>query len=389
MDVIYAGEDAPKVISKSIFLAGPSSRGCCEQDLNWRVKALRILEMLGFDGTVFVPLPRNREFQHSYINQAEWETTHLNLADIILFWVPRDLERMPGFTTNVEWGIWCGSGKVTLGYPDYAQKTRYLAYHAEKNHIPVHHSLVENIKDVVSRLGDGSERVGGEREVPLHIWKLNHFQNWYEKQKLAGNRLDGARLLWSFRVGPEKSLIFAFALHVNVYIAKEGRNKINEFIISRPDVAALVAYHRGKTLADTDIAIVKEFRSTARTDDGYVREVPGGSSWKPGLDPLDIIIHEVKEETGLVVDDKNRIRRIGSRQLSGTFSTHIAYVFAMELTDSELEFLRKQQSENVIHGVEAETERTYVEVQKLGDLMKRDSNAIDWSTLGMIFAAIH
>jgi len=37
------------------------------------------------------------------------------------------------------------------------------------------------------------------------------------------------------------------------------------------------------------------------------------------------------------------------------------------------------------HGVEEETERTYVEVYLLRDILEGD---LDWSNLGMIFAAL-
>lgn len=387
MHVVYATEEAPEVVTKSIFLAGPSPRHPNHPD--WRTDALGILEELCFDGTVFVPLPRDGQWNHSYDHQIGWETAHLNMADFIIFWIPRDLKKLPAFTTNVEWGMWFDSGKAVLGYPQDAPKMDYLAYHARKQHVPIHYSMEDTIKDTLDRLGNGARRVGGEREIPFHIWNLRHFQEWYGKHKHAGNRIDGARVLWSFRTGPAKRFVFAYALHVNVYIAAEKRNKINEFIISRPDIATIVAYRLHDKFADTEIALIKEFRSPARTDDGYIREVPGGSSWKPGVDPFETMAHELEEETGLAITEKSRIRRIGSRQLNGTLSAHVAHAFAIELTDEELEFLRQQQQEHIVHGVEADTERTYVEIHRLSDLIEGNSNAVDWSMLGMILTALH
>ena len=58
---------------------------------------------------------------------------------------------------------------------------------------------------------------------------------------------------------------------------------------------------------------------------------------------------ELEEETGFLIAEKERIRRIGTRQLNGTLSTHVAHVFAVELSDEELEFLRRQQLDNVVH----------------------------------------
>ncbi|MFA6536155.1 MAG: nucleoside 2-deoxyribosyltransferase domain-containing protein [Candidatus Paceibacterota bacterium] len=386
MQVVYALQDIPRAITKSIFLAGPSPRE--QNHLNWRREALEILEELGFDGTVFLPITGDGLWKHSYVDQIDWETTTLNLADQIVFWVPRDLETLPAFTTNVEWGIWFDSGKAILGFPKDAPKMRYLEHHAKAQQVPIYDSLGDTLKEAVSRLGAGAERIDGEREVPLHIWKLPHFQNWYQQLKVAGNRLDGAKLLWSFRVGPNKGFAFAYVLQVNVYVAAEQRNKVNEFIISRPDIATVVAYHPRANLLATEVVIVKEFRSPVCTEDGYVREVPGGSSLKPGVDPLETMVHELKEETGLIIDDPTRIMKIGARQIYGTLLTHRAHVFAVKLNDEELEFLKRQESGKVVHGVESETERTYVEVHRLCDLIDCDSKAIDWGTLGMIFGAL-
>lgn len=248
-------------------------------------------------------------------------------------------------------------------------------------------TLEETLRAAVERLGAGALRTGGECDVPLHIWKLQHFQGWFKAQKAAGNRLDGARLLWSFRVGPTKGFTFAFVLRVDVHIASEGRNKTNEFILSRPDISTVVAYRKREVLADTDVVLIREFRSPARTADGFIREVPGGSSWKPEDDPFVTAAHELSEETGFSVDP-SRLRKIGARQLCGTLSAHQAHVFACEVTAEELVALRKQQEDGVVFGVAEDTERTYIEVRRLGDITAAGSNALDWSMLGMILTAV-
>lgn len=384
MQVVYAPEQPPSQFSKSIFLAGPSPRD--PSNPNWRPAALRALEDMGYDGVVFVPLPRNGDWSYGYDAQVEWENTHLNMADVVVFWVPRSKE-LPALTTNVEFGMFYDSGKAILGYPEDATQMRYLAHHGRLEYVPVHASLEETLRAAVERVGNGAERTGGERMVPLHVWKLPHFQGWLKAQKGAGNRLDGAKLLWSFRVGPTKGFTFAYALYVDVHIASEGRNKTNEFIIARPDIATIVAYRKRSNLMDTDMVLIREFRSPARTADGFIREVPGGSSWKPGEDPFVTAAHELSEETGFSVEP-SRLRKIGARQLCGTLSAHQAHVFACEVTEEELESLRKQKEEGTVHGVIEDTERTYVEVHRLGDLLDPLSNSVDWSMLGMILTAV-
>lgn len=407
MDVVYATETPPASFTSSIFLAGPSPRDPTHP--NWRPAAISHLEALGYNGVVFIPLPRDGQWLHSYDDQVGWETTYLNMADLVLFWVPRNMKTLPALTTNMEFGLWVKTGKAVLGFPGGAPKMRYLDWHADKESVPVFHDLKEMLKHAVNTLKGADVREGGERDVPYFIWKLPHFQDWYRLQQDAGNRLDGAELLWNFRVGPNKGFTFAYVMHVDVHITSEGRNKVNEFIFGRPDIATIVGYQGNpwfsigrKTddsghltfmshLLNTKIAIIREFRSPARTADGFIRELPGGSSWKPGEDPFTTMTHELEEETGLGEDagfgiEPQRLYKVGMRQLCGTLSVHMAHVFACELTKDEMAFLEKQQADNTVHGVAEDTERTYVEVHRLGELMS--GSDLDWSMMGMILTAL-
>jgi ADP-ribose pyrophosphatase YjhB (NUDIX family) len=218
--------------------------------------------------------------------------------------------------------------------------------------------------------------------LPDHIWNNSSFREWHDAQTNAGNRLDGAEVLWEFRVGPKQSFLFAFAVKVNVWVESEQRHKDNEFILCRPDIACIVAY-RGD-----EVCLIREFRSPARTQDGFIHEVPGGSSWKPNADPYQLMAHELAEETGLQNIDPLRLRRIGSRQLAGTLSTHKAHVFAYHLSRQELEYIKAQQEKGTAFGVEADSERTYIEVRSLNSLLDPASDHVDWSMLGMILSAV-
>ena len=108
----------------SIFLAGPTPRE--EKVASWRVDAVKKLEELGFDGVVFVPEYSTWVPKTNYVDQANWEREALTEATVILFWIPRSLPDMPGFSTNVEFGYWLHSKKVIYGRPDGAPKTKYL-----------------------------------------------------------------------------------------------------------------------------------------------------------------------------------------------------------------------------------------------------------------------
>ena len=97
MKVIYAREEIPRVFSKSIFLAGPSPRS--KDVKSWRPEALKELKSLGYDGVVFIPESRDGSY-FDYDEQIMWEHDAIGSSDCVLFWIPRDLEVLPGFTTN-------------------------------------------------------------------------------------------------------------------------------------------------------------------------------------------------------------------------------------------------------------------------------------------------
>ena len=121
----------------SIFLAGPSSRDA--ETKSWRPRALKLLEEKGFDGRVWVPEWHNKEEysdpkwkklakKFDYLEQVNWEKAGLMSSTVILFWVPRDLEKMPAFVTNTEFGRYVSirGDDCVYGRPDSAPKNEYL-----------------------------------------------------------------------------------------------------------------------------------------------------------------------------------------------------------------------------------------------------------------------
>ena len=374
VQVVYAHEAPPEVICASIFLAGPTPR---DADVaSWRTDALALLAERGFTGVVFVPEPRDGAWVRDYDGQVAWEEAHLHMADVVLFWLPRELTRMPGLTTNDEWGTHKHSGKVVFGAPPGAAKVRYQQYYAEKLHIPTADSLAGTIDAALAELGAGAERRGGERQVPLHVWRTHAFQAWYAALSAAGHRLDGARLEWVCRSGPGRRWLFLWALRVDVYVPAEDRSKRSEVVIGRPDVAAVVM-HRGG-----EVVLVREFRSAVRNARGMVLELPSGSSFDASLAADRVAAEEVHEETGLRVEVE-RLVPVGSRQVAATLLGHHARLFVVELSADEMAWLAAHAG--VQRGSYA-GERTYVEIRRVEELLGGDD--VDWSTLGMILAAL-
>jgi hypothetical protein len=129
MNVLYA-DQALDLRPPSLFLAGPTPRRAGVT--SWRPQALDILTRLGFAGTVLVPERQDWSVRFSYLDQVEWEFAGLEAATVLAFWVPRDLDTLPGFTTNVEFGRYVGSGRCFYGRPDGAPQTRYLDWLYQK-----------------------------------------------------------------------------------------------------------------------------------------------------------------------------------------------------------------------------------------------------------------
>lgn len=371
--VVYAGEEPPEQWVASLFLAGPTPRSA--EVASWRPAALAaIRERWSGPGTlvVFVPEPRSGATWPEYERQRTWELQWGDRADQVLFWIPRG-PGMPALTTNDEFGRWKDSGRAVLGTPPDAESVRYQRDYAADQRIPVASTLTDTIDLALARLGSGALRAGGERHVPLLIWRTPSFQSWLARQRADGNELLSGRLEWTFRVGDDLERVFLWAFHAQIRVAAEDRVKANEVVLARPDIATVVAHRPAADVADTEVVLVREFRSPS----GFVLELPGGSSWG-GEPPLEVAVVELGEETGLSIAPE-RLRTHHVRPLAATFSAHQQHLFSVELTEAEVAAVR------AVTGPLGETgssERTYPRVARFGDLLA--GGEVDWTTLGAL-----
>lgn len=383
MHIIYSDQLLPETVRKTIFLAGPTPRNGIGE--SWRPKAINILRELGYNGHVFVPEPEDGTNYPDYDFQVKWEQDALDRADCILFWIPRDLEKMPAFTTNIEFGERITNGNIVLGFPTEAAKMRYLELRARDYNVPMANTLEEACKEAIKVAGEPGVRTGGEATVPGYIWSTPSFKKWYIALVESGNKLINARALWTFRI--PNGMVFSFALKVNVYVASEDRNKTNEFVFARSDIGAALLYCPGKKdWLDTEVVLVSEFRSPASTSTGFVLELPSGSSLS-NKDMYQVAIEELEEETGLSLPH-NRFIAHHPRQLAGTLSSHKSWLVSAVLTKEEMDQVKKLEGK-MIQG-KSETEKTYIKVRSVRQLIYMDdpSDEVDFTTLGCIIQGV-
>lgn len=140
----------PLPTGPSVFLAGPTPRAGGDVP-SWRPAAIEHLDAQ-WDGpdtlTVLTPESRGGKRAAHYDDQVGWETAARRAASAVLFWIPRDLETLPGFTTNVEFGLDAPSGRAVLGAPSTCpnpERNRYLVYVAQRYGLPVCETLPETV----------------------------------------------------------------------------------------------------------------------------------------------------------------------------------------------------------------------------------------------------
>jgi Nucleoside 2-deoxyribosyltransferase like len=101
---------------------------------------------------VLIPEPSGRRWAY-HDHQAEWETAGREAAAAILFWIPRDLRTLPGFTTNVEFGLDVTTGRAVLGCPPDCpnpERNRYLIWLARRHGVPVSDTLTATVASALA-----------------------------------------------------------------------------------------------------------------------------------------------------------------------------------------------------------------------------------------------
>lgn len=372
---IHAGQQPPGSWDASMFVGG-SAQGAGSAGACWEAEFIAVLrDQWKTDGLLVVFVTDESDCEGGDVDTGviSWYDHALNVADVAVFWWPDDGGARFMATTLA---MQVDSQQVVHGAPLRAMHARQLLEYSIGHAMSTGTTLADMANAALDLIGSGARRRGGEREVPLHVWRTDSFRRWHSAQNSAGNTLLGARQVWTFSAGSDGRFLLYWALHVRVHVRAEQRIKCNEVVISRPDISVLALYQDGVTIDDTVVVLVREFRSPASTPDGFVHELPGGSG-AAEIDALSQAVRETEEETGLAIDVR-RIRAYGSRQLAATMSAHHAHLFAVEISSDEIAQLRAARSAPRGSG----TEQTWPEIATFGDIRRK--RLVDWATLGMI-----
>lgn len=136
--IYYSDENIDNIEKGGLFLAGPTPRD--ETTISWRIEALEYLKE--YDGNIFIPERKNGWDNFDYVDQIDWELNAMDKSEHLMFWIPRNLQTMPAFTSNIEFGYNIKNRDFFYGRPDDAPKCRYLdVLYKKHKSLPILNSL--------------------------------------------------------------------------------------------------------------------------------------------------------------------------------------------------------------------------------------------------------
>ena len=190
---------------------GVLRESCCAQ-----AQALSALADAGFsDGVVFL----GDTAQHI---DDKWRAQAQHCSDVIMAWLVTGDSETDRCCLTREIVEWVTTGKLFVGHEESSWASHLTASVSVARDLPaLATSLFKKVKG-------GVLRQFAEREVPLMIWNTAAWGLWYENLRAVGNRLDGAKVVWTFRVGPGGAFVLFWAVHASIWVESESRHKSNE-----------------------------------------------------------------------------------------------------------------------------------------------------------------
>ncbi len=255
MRIVYRDEALPRSFAKAIFLAGPSPHAPGDPD--WRVDAVRELADLGYDGVVYIPFPRPGK--KDTMDPWRWEHDAMMRSDVIAFWVPRS-QRLPGYTTNIEWGEFYRSGRCVLGCPPKAPGMDRMKHMARYEEVPIASTLRDTMLQCIGGIGQGAQRTGGECGIPAKIWRTPSFQEWYSAQCAKGGTLLRAEVQWTSAARAPHIPPAAYKIEAAFSTGTPGEERLVEVLLTERHAAphVLVVPNERNPLKSTVIVMQQD-----------------------------------------------------------------------------------------------------------------------------------
>jgi 8-oxo-dGTP pyrophosphatase MutT (NUDIX family) len=339
------------------------------------------------EGTVYVsPEPPEGCTGEQLADQWKLEQYFLARADVVLFWMDRNMPNRPGLTTNWEAGEryrlpWAFMGGPVEGYQ--TTRNRYPLKRWEalgRTWAFTMAAIVDQVSTWYARQQKESTFATlapvQDTPVPLSVRLSRDFGSWHRRIEQAGNLLKDFDVRWAYGVGPGERILFSWAAQVDIEVPSEQRNKTNEFVYSRREFSSIALFSRGP--AGVRILLAGEFRSPM--GDIYWG-LPAGSSFSPTKTPQQIAAAELEEETGIAFPVEN-FKFAGSIPVAAVIAGTETSLWSIEVSDEDMDAVDAA-TQGKTFGVVEETERTYPRVFPLNGLPPMDA-----VNLGLIFKAI-
>ncbi len=139
--------------------------------------------------------------------------------------------------------------------------------------------------------------LGSIRRFHFTCGRINHSKSGLNRN-IGRYRVEEFNIKQAFFIAGK---LFSAVVHVKIWVGREERYKSNEFIITRPDISAVVPFVY--VPGGWHVLLVSEFRSPVRNNCNMVVEVPSGSSFNPNKTAIEIALAELEEEVGVKVDE--------------------------------------------------------------------------------------
>ncbi|MFH8344362.1 nucleoside 2-deoxyribosyltransferase domain-containing protein [Streptomyces sp. NPDC018045] len=369
LTVVHVDQRLPRQWSGAVYLSGPTPTD--PQVPSWRGEAVAALRKL-WSGSgrlaVFVPEPSPGGDYPDYADQIAWEEEAMRLSDVVAFYIPRRMPRLPGLVSNIKWGAWHDSGRVVLGTPPEADRMEYLLHFAKELGVPVAHTIEDTARAALEMVGGGAPRQAGERAVPLLVWRSARFREWYAARTAVGDELLDARVEWyRHRPGARSD---DWSLSVSVRRAGTDAAVDGRLDAERPDTRAILLHgdpDRARFRATTIVLAAHPATCMRLTDDGRALSLPTAPA---DADDASLVAL-IARWTGLQITP-DRLRHGPAVQPDHASSPYRTAPVAVRLTVAELRHLRSA----------AGAEDPRFVVGSVADL--HSEGASDWATLGLV-----